>query len=229
MDITKDFRNFAISNMGVKPTVIDDKIKGINNTLTPYILEERQLNVATFDVFSRLMYDRIIYFTGVVDEDSCNTAIAQLLYLSSTDERDINMYINSPGGSVVDGLGLIDTMNYIKPNISTTCIGMVASMGAVLLSNGTEGKRFVLPHSRVMIHQVSSSMRGTVKDMEIEFEQTQRCKQDVYKILSKNTKKSYEEIQKLCDRNNWFIGQEAVDLHIADKVLSRARKKKKKR
>lgn len=223
MDITKDFRNFAISNMGVKPTVIDDKIKGINNTLTPYILEERQLNVATFDVFSRLMYDRIIYFTGVVDEDSCNTAIAQLLYLSSTDERDINMYINSPGGSVIDGLGLIDTMNYIKPNISTTCIGMAASMGAVLLSNGTEGKRFVLPHSRVMIHQVSSSMGGTVKDMEIEFEQTQRCKQDVYKILSENTKKSYEEIEKLCDRNNWFIGQEAVDLHIADKVLSRAR------
>ena len=134
------------------------------------------------------------------------------------------MYINSPGGSVVDGLGLIDTMNYINCNVSTTCIGMAASMGAVLLSNGTQGKRFVLPHSRVMIHQVSSGMRGTVSDMEIEFEQTKRCKQDVYEILAKNTGKSFEEMEKLCDRNNWFIGQEAVDLHIADRVLISTKK-----
>lgn len=218
-DIVKDFRKFAISNTKAKATVLDDQIMKANNMLTPYILEERQLNVATFDVFSRLMYDRIIYFTGEVNEDSCNTAIAQLLYLSSVDERDINMYINSPGGSVVDGLGLIDTMDYIKPDISTTCIGMAASMGAVLLSNGAKGKRFVLPHSRVMIHQVSSSMRGTVSDMEIEFEQTQRCKQDVYQILANNTGKSFEEMEKLCDRNNWFIGSEAVELKIADKVL----------
>lgn len=223
-NITKDFRHFAIDKVGVSPSVVDDKIKKASAHLTPYILEERQLNVATFDVFSRLMYDRIVYFTGEVNEDSCNTAIAQLLYLSSVDERDINMYINSPGGSVVDGLGLIDTMNYINCNVSTTCIGMAASMGAVLLSNGTQGKRFVLPHSRVMIHQVSSGMRGTVSDMEIEFEQTKRCKQDVYEILAKNTGKSFEEMEKLCDRNNWFIGQEAVDLHIADRVLISAKK-----
>ena len=223
-NITKDFRHFAIDKVGVSPSVVDDKIKKASAHLTPYILEERQLNVATFDVFSRLMYDRIVYFTGEVNEDSCNTAIAQLLYLSSVDERDINMYINSPGGSVVDGLGLIDTMNYINCNVSTTCIGMAASMGAVLLSNGTLGKRFVLPHSRVMIHQVSSGMRGTVSDMEIEFEQTKRCKQDVYEILAKNTGKSFEEMEKLCDRNNWFIGQEAVDLHIADRVLISTKK-----
>ena len=223
-NITKDFRHFAIDKVGVSPSVVDDKIKKASAHLTPYILEERQLNVATFDVFSRLMYDRIVYFTGEVNEDSCNTAIAQLLYLSSVDERDINMYINSPGGSVVDGLGLIDTMNYINCNVSTTCIGMAASMGAVLLSNGTQGKRFVLPHSRVMIHQVSSGMRGTVSDMEIEFEQTKRCKQDVYDILAKNTGKSFEEMVKLCDRNNWFIGQEAVDLHIADRVLISTKK-----
>lgn len=215
----EDFKHFAIANTNAKPTVLDDQVKKVNNMLTPYILEERQLNVATFDVFSRLMYDRIVYFTGEVNEDSCNTAIAQLLYLSSVDGRDINMYINSPGGSVVDGLGLIDTMNYIGCNVSTTCIGMAASMGAVLLSNGTQGKRFVLPHSRVMIHQVSSGMRGTVSDMEIEFEQTKRCKQDVYEILAKNTRRSFEEMERLCDRNNWFIGQEAVDLHIADRVL----------
>lgn len=223
-NITKDFRHFAIDKTGVSPSVIDDKIKMASASLTPYILEERQLNVATFDVFSRLMYDRIVYFTGEVNEDSCNTAIAQLLYLSSVDGRDISMYINSPGGSVIDGLGLIDTMNYINCNVSTTCIGMAASMGAVLLSNGTQGKRFVLPHSRVMIHQVSSGMRGTVSDMEIEFEQTKRCKQDVYEILAKNTGKSFEEMEKLCDRNNWFIGQEAVDLNIADRVLISTKK-----
>ena len=186
-NITKDFRHFAIDKVGMSPSVIDDKIGKVNNHLTPYILEERQLNVATFDVFSRLMYDRIIYFTGVVNSDTCDTAIAQLLYLSSVDERDINMYINSPGGSVVDGLGLVDTMNYINCDISTTCIGMAASMGSVLLSNGAKGKRFVLPHSRVMIHQVSSSQSGTLADLEIELEQTRRCKNDVYKILADNT------------------------------------------
>jgi ATP-dependent Clp protease protease subunit len=208
----------------MSPSVIDDKIGKVNNHLTPYILEERQLNVATFDVFSRLMYDRIIYFTGVVNSDTCDTAIAQLLYLSSVDERDINMYINSPGGSVVDGLGLVDTMNYINCDISTTCIGMAASMGSVLLSNGAKGKRFVLPHSRVMIHQVSSSQSGTLADLEIELEQTRRCKNDVYKILADNTGRSFDEMEKLCDRNNWFIGQEAVDLGIVDKVLTTTKK-----
>jgi ATP-dependent Clp protease protease subunit len=220
-NITKDFTHFAIDKMGVSPSVIDDKIKKQNNILTPYILEDRQLNVATFDVFSRLMYDRIIYFTGVVNDDTCNTAIAQLLYLASVDERDISMYINSPGGSVVDGLGLVDTMNYINCDVSTLCVGMAASMGSVLLSNGAKGKRFVLPHSRVMIHQVSSSQSGTLADLEIELEQTRRCKQDVYKILADNTGKTFEEMEALCDRNNWFIGQEAVDLGIADKVLQK--------
>ena len=218
-NLTKDFRHFAIDKTKMSPSVVDDVIKKQNNILTPYILEERQLNVAAFDVFSRLMYDRIVYFTGVVNEDSCNTAVAQLLYLASVDERDINMYINSPGGSVVDGLGLVDTMDYINCDISTLCVGMAASMGSVLLSNGTKGKRFVLPHSRVMIHQVSSSQSGTLSDLEIELEQTRRCKNDVYRILADNTGKTFEEMEQLCDRNNWFIGQEAVDLGIVDKVL----------
>ena len=226
MEDLKDFRKFALSNTNVSPSVLDDVVKKQSNMLTPYILEERQLNVATFDVFSRLMYDRIIYFTGVVNSDTCDTAIAQLLYLSSVDERDINMYINSPGGSVVDGLGLVDTMNYINRDISTTCIGMAASMGSVLLSNGAKGKRFVLPHSRVMIHQVSSSQSGTLADLEIELEQTRRCKNDVSKILADNTGCSFEEMEKLCDRNNWFIGQEAVDLGIVDKVLITTKKEK---
>jgi ATP-dependent Clp protease protease subunit len=220
-NLTKDFRHFAIDKTKVSASVVDDVINKQNNLLTPYILEERQLNVATFDVFSRLMYDRIVYFTGVVNDDTCNTAIAQLLYLASVDERDISMYINSPGGSVVDGLGLVDTMDYINCDISTLCVGLAASMGSVLLSNGTKGKRFVLPHSRVMIHQVSSSQSGTLSDLEIELEQTRRCKQDVYKILADNTGKTFEEMEQLCDRNNWFIGQEAVDLGIADKVLTK--------
>lgn len=221
MDKLNDFRKFALSNTNVSPSVLDDVIKKQNNILTPYILEERQLNVAAFDVFSRLMYDRIVYFTGAVNDDSCNTAVAQLLYLASVDERDINLYINSPGGSVVDGLGLIDTMNYINCDVSTLCIGMAASMGAVLLSNGARGKRFVLPHSRVMIHQVSSSQSGTLADLEIELEQTRRCKDDVYRILADNTGKTFEEMVSLCDRNNWFIGQEAVNLGIVDKVLKK--------
>ncbi len=222
-NLTKDFRKFALSNTNARASVLDDQIKKANNILTPYILEERQLNVATFDVFSRLMYDRIIYFTGVVGDDSCNTAVAQLLYLSSVDERDISMYINSPGGSVVDGLGLVDTMNYISCDISTTCIGMAASMGSVLLSNGAKGKRFVLPHSRVMIHQVSSGAQGVLKDLEIELEQTRRCKNDLYEILAKNTNKSFEEIERDCDRNYWLIGKEAVEYGIVDKVLDRNR------
>lgn len=218
-DLTLDFRKFAIDKANISPSVIDDKINKVNNMMTPYILEERQLNVTQMDVFSRLMYDRIIYFTGTVNDDTCNTAIAQLLYLSSVDDRDVSMYINSHGGSVVDGLGLIDTMNYINCDVSTTCIGMAASMGAVLLSCGAQGKRFVLPHSRVMIHQVSSSQQGTLADMEIEIEQTKRCKKDLYEILAKNTNKSFEEIERDCDRNFWLIGQESVDYGLADSVL----------
>jgi ATP-dependent Clp protease protease subunit len=223
-NLTKDFRHFAIDKTKASASVVDDVIKKQSNILTPYILEERQLNVATFDVFSRLMYDRIVYFTGVVNEDTCNTAIAQLLYLASVDERDISMYINSPGGSVVDGLGLVDTMDYINCDISTLCVGLAASMGSVLLSNGTKGKRFVLPHSRVMIHQVSSGAQGVLKDLEIELEQTRRCKQDIYRILSDNTGKPFDEIERDCDRNYWLIGKEAVDYGIVDKMLTKEKK-----
>ena len=216
--LVKDFRQFAFDKTNVRPSALDAKIKSTENIM-PFILEERKMNVTQMDVFSRLLFDRIIYFSGVVDEDSCNTVIAQLLYLSSTDNRDINIYINSPGGSVVDGLGVIDTIDFVPCDITTTCVGMAASMGAVLLSCGAKGKRLVLPHSRVMIHQVSSGMQGVSKDLEIELEQTLRCKKDLYDILSKNTGKSYEQIEKDCDRNFWLIGKEAVDYGLADSVL----------
>lgn len=220
MDLIKDFRKFAIDKTKVRATVLDDQLSKPNSFLTPYILEERQLNVTQMDIFSRLLYDRILYFTGEVNRETCDTMNAELLYLDSLDGRDISLYINSPGGSVVDGLSVIDTMNFINSDVSTICMGMAASMGSVLLSNGTKGKRLVLPHSRIMIHQVSSAMKGTVSDMEIEFAETQRCKRDIYNILAKNTGHTFDEIEKLCDRNNWFIGYEAVDeLHIADKLI----------
>ena len=220
MDLIKDFRKFAIDKTKVRATVLDDQLSKPNSFLTPYILEERQLNVTQMDIFSRLLYDRILYFTGEVNRETCDTMNAELLYLDSLDGRDISLYINSPGGSVVDGLSVIDTMNFINSDVSTICMGMAASMGSVLLSNGAKGKRLVLPHSRIMIHQVSSAMKGTVSDMEIEFAETQRCKRDIYNILAKNTGHTFDEVEKLCDRNNWFIGSEAVDeLHIADKLI----------
>jgi ATP-dependent Clp protease protease subunit len=220
MDLEKDFRKFAISNTKIRATVLDDKIKQAKDFLTPYILEERQLNVTQMDIFSRLLFDRILYFTGEVNQSTCDTMNAELLYLDSVDNRDINLYINSPGGSVVDGLSVIDTMKFIKSDVSTTCMGMAASMGSVLLSNGTKGKRFVLPHSRVMIHSVASGFQGHTADVRIEMEQTERCQKDVYQILADNTGHTFEEMEKLCDRDNWFIGDEAVNsLHIADKVI----------
>ena len=215
-----DFRKFA-KDKGVSMSVFDDIVKDVNNSLTPVVLEERKMNVVAMDVYSRMLYDRIIYFGHEFNQDTCNLLNAQLLYLSSLDERDINVYINSPGGSVVDGLSSIDVMNFIPNNVSTTCIGMAASRGAVLLSCCEKGKRFVLPHSRVMIHQVSSGMRGTYSDIKIEMEQTERCRNDVYRLLADNMGKTFEEVEMLCDRNNWFIGQEAVELGIVDKVLTK--------
>lgn len=187
----------------------------------PYILEERRYPSQAIDIYSRLLEDRIIYMGEEFDETSCNRIVAQLLYLDSLNHDPIRIYINSPGGSVIDGLAIIDTMAFIKSPVYTSCIGLAASMGAVLLSCGEKGHRTILPHSRIMIHQVSGFAGGTFADMKIELEQTKRCEQDIYNLLAKNLGKSYEEIETLCDRNNWFMGQEAIDLGIADKVLTR--------
>ena len=187
----------------------------------PFIIEERRNPAQTIDIYSRLVEDRIIYMGEEFDNDSCNRIVAQLLYLDSLNHNPIRIYINSPGGSVIDGLAIIDTINFIKSPVYTICIGLAASMGAVLLSCGEKGHRMVLPHSRVMIHQVSGFAGGSLADMKIDLEQTKRCEQDIYHILANNLDKSYDEIVALCDRNNWFIGQEAIDLGIADKVLSK--------
>jgi ATP-dependent Clp protease protease subunit len=210
----EDFKHFAKDKVNVKPSVMD--------SVYPTIIEERDsaMRVSEMNVFSRLIQDRILFLSGQVDAQTMDIMIAQLLYLNSVDNRDVSIYINSPGGDVVSGLSLIDTINYIESDVSTVCLGMAASMGAVILSCGAKGKRFVLPHSRVMVHSVSSGFQGHTADIKIEMEQTIRCQNDIYHILSENCGKSFEEIEHLCDRDKWYIGQEAVeDLGIADKVL----------
>ena len=216
----EDFRHFAVANANLSPTTLDDMSKKM---VYPTIIEERDsaMRINEMNVFSRLIQDRILFLSGQVDSVSMDTMVAQMLYLNSVDHRDICLYINSPGGDVLSGLSLIDTMNFIESEVSTTCLGMAASMGAVLLSCGKKGKRYVLPHSRVMIHQVSSSQKGTLADMEIELEQTRRCKQDLYKILAENCGKTFEEIENDCDRNNWFIGDEAIKYGLADIILAK--------
>lgn len=226
MNIVTDFRKYALSK-GVSRSYLDDFLRSVENSREvknayPGIIEERSsaMRMTEMNVFSRLMQDRIIYFSGEVNQDSVDTVIAQILYLSNVSkERDINMYINSGGGSVINGLALIDTMDFVPNAIRTTCIGMCASMGAVLLSNGLKGERSILKHGRVMIHSVSSGYEGHTKDIEIQVEQTKKCQKDVYSVLAKNLGKTYEEIETLCDRDNWFIGEEAVKLGIVDKVI----------
>lgn len=214
----KDLRNFCLDK-GVSGLYYDDYVK--NSYINPMVLEERQMNVTSLDVYSRLLMDRIIFVNGEVESNMANILTAQLLWLDQQSDKQINLYINSPGGSVIDGLQILDTTKIINAPISTTCLGMAASMGAVILSCGEKGQRFALPHSRVMIHQVSSACRGSYSDMKIEFEQTERCKKDVYNILAENLGKTYDEIELLCDRNNWFIGEEAVKLGIVDEIVTK--------
>ena len=166
-----------------------------------------------------LLEKRVIYLTGEIDERLSKEVIDKLMKLDMCNHKDITLYINSPGGEVREGLAIYDVMNMIKSDIKTICIGRCASMASILLINGTKGKRYVLPHSRVMIHQVSTRMGGTFSDIKIEFEQLDRCKQDVYAILAKNMNKSIEEMEILCDRDNWFIGKQAIELGIADNVI----------
>ena len=173
-------------------------------SLIPYVIEQTSHGERSYDIYSRLLKDRIIFLGEEVNAASASTVVAQLLFLEAEDpNKDIHMYINSPGGEITSGMAIYDTMHYIKCDVSTICIGMAASMGAVLLSCGKEGKRFVLPHSRIMIHSVSSGFRGHTPDIKIEMEQTMRCQDDIYNILAKNTKKTFEEIEQLCDRDNF--------------------------
>ena len=218
MDYSKEFQKYATKHHGVSSTYFEK----IVSSMTPYIIEERQLNVAQMDVFSRLMMDRIMFLGTAINDSVANVIQAQLLFLQSTDSsRDIQMYINSPGGSVYAGLGIYDTMQYIKPDVATICTGCAASMAAVLLCAGKKGKRSALKHSRVMIHQPSGGMQGQSTDMEITLKQMQELRKDLYNILSEHTGKSYSQIEKDSDRDKWMRSEEAKEYGIIDEVLTR--------
>lgn len=216
-----EFRKYAIHNQGVSGSTFDSYTNHVEN-MTRSVIEERPTRFAEIDVFSRLIMDRIIFLGMGVDDNIANIITAQLLFLESTDpNRDITMYINSPGGSVYAGLGMYDTMQLVKPDVSTICVGMAASMAAVLMSAGAAGKRAALPHSRIMIHQPSGGMQGQSRDMEITLRQMQELRKDLYEILAKHTGKPYEKIEQDSDRDYWMRAAEAKEYGLIDEVLTK--------
>ncbi|MGP1479238.1 MAG: ATP-dependent Clp endopeptidase proteolytic subunit ClpP [Capnocytophaga sp.] len=218
MNLSDEFRKYATKHHNVN-SLYYDKIVG---SMTPYIMEERQLNVAQMDVFSRLMMDRIIFLGTDVNDQVANIVTAQLLFLESVDSaKDIQIYINSPGGSVYAGLGIYDTMQFIKPDVATICTGIAASMAAVLLCAGAEGKRSALPHSRVMIHQPSGGAQGVASDMEINLKEMLKLKNELYEIIAKHSKQPFAKVYKDSERDYWMIAREAKDYGMIDEVLER--------
>ena len=215
--MNNDFRKFAVGHLGMNGLALDQYAKVTSSYINPTIIEERPLNVAQMDVFSRLMMDRIIFLgTQVVQ--------AQLLYLDSADPgKDISLYINSPGGSVYAGLGIYDTMQFVSSDVSTICTGMAASMAAVLLVAGTQGKRFALKHSRVMIHQPMGGMQGQASDMEITFREIQKLKNELYQIIADHSGQSFEQVEKDSDRDHWMTAQEAKAYGMIDEVMLKSK------
>ena len=223
MDIKKEFRDFSVKHLGNNGLVTEQYMGMFNPmNLTPYITEERRLNVAQMDVFSRLMMDRIIFLGTGIDDQVANIVTAQLLFLESVDpNKDIQIYINSPGGSVYAGLGIYDTMQIIKPDVATICTGMAASMGAVLLVAGEKGKRSALKHSRVMIHQPSGGAQGVASDMEINLREMLKLKKELYDIISSHSGQTYEWVEKASDRDYWMTSHEAKGFGMVDEVLEK--------
>ena len=217
-----DFKKYATKHLGINSMVLDDVVKSQAGYLNPYILEERQLNVTQLDVFSRLMMDRIIFLGTEVNDYTANVLQAQMLYLDSVDSgKDISIYINSPGGSVSAGLGIYDTMQFINSDVQTICTGMAASMAAVLLVAGTEGKRSALPHSRVMIHQPMGGAQGQASDIEITAREIQKLKKELYTIISEHSHQPFEKVWADSDRDYWMTAQEAKEYGMIDEVLVR--------
>ena len=218
MNLSDEFRKYATKQHGVNSLYYDKII----DSMTPYIMEERQLNVAQMDVFSRLMMDRIIFLGTDVNDQVANIVTAQLLFLESVDSaKDIQIYINSPGGSVYAGLGIYDTMQFIKPDVATICTGIAASMAAVLLCAGTEGKRSALPHSRVMIHQPSGGAQRVASDREINLKEMLKLKNELYEIIAKHSKQPFAKVYKDSERDYWMIAREAKEYGMIDEVLER--------
>jgi ATP-dependent Clp protease protease subunit len=221
MDYGKEFEKYATKHHGVSSTYYNQII----SSMTPYIIEERQLNVAQMDVFSRLMMDRIIFMGTAINDQIANIIQAQLLFLESTDaSKDIQIYINSPGGSVYAGLGIYDTMQFIKPDVATICTGMAASMGAVLLCAGEKGKRSALPHSRVMIHQPMGGAQGQASDIEITAREILILKEELYRIIAKHSEQTYEKVYEDSDRDYWMKADKALEYGMIDEILTREKK-----
>ena len=215
MNYGKEFRNFAKSK-GISSLVLDQ----FENGLTPYILEERELRVTQMDIFSRLILDRIVWVSGLVDQHMSDIIQAQLLFLDSVDKKkDITLYINSPGGSVLCGLGIVDLMNYVTPDIATTNIGMCASMGSVLLSSGTKGKRSSLISSKVMTHQVSHGTQGNVQDTRINQMEAEKYNYILFKMLAENCGKTFDEVLESSRRDKWFNSDEALEFGLIDEII----------
>ncbi len=226
MDESKDFKKYAIKHRGISSMTLE-KITSVHNSwISPTIIEERQMNVASMDVFSRLMMDRIIFLGMPIDDYVANVIQAQLLYLDSTDPgKDIQIYFNSPGGSVHAGLGIYDTMQYISSDIATICTGMSASMAAVLLCSGQKGKRSALKHSRVMIHQPMGGAQGQAADIEITAREILKLRSELYKIIADHSGNDFKKVEKDSDRDYWMTAKEALDYGMVDEVLEHTIKK----
>ena len=223
----KEFKKYAQKEKGISSLTIEQYAKVLGSYISPTIIEERQLNVAQMDVFSRLMMDRIIFLGAAIDDYVANVIQAQLLFLESVDpDKDIQIYINSPGGSVYAGLGIYDTMQYISPDVATICTGMAASMAAILLTAGTKGKRTALPHSRVMIHQPMGGVQGPAADIEITAREILKLKKELYEIIAYHTGNSLKKIEKDSDRDYWMTAQEALKYGMIDEILTRDKNKK---
>jgi len=219
----KEFRKYATKHMGISSMHVDSYIE---SSLTPYIIEERSLNMTQMDVFSRLMMDRIIFLGTGINDQVANVINAQLLFLESVDaKKDVQIFLNSPGGSVYAGLGIYDTMQYIRPDVATICTGMAASMGAVLLCAGAEGKRSALKHSRVMIHQPLGGAQGQASDIEITAREIQKLKKELYNIIASHSKQTYDKVWEDSDRDYWMTSEEAKAYGMVDEVLLKNPKK----
>ena len=217
-----EFEKYARNHCGISSLKLHDFQSVSASYVSPTIIEERQLNVATMDVFSRLMMDRIIFLGAPIYDDAANIIQAQLLFLESVDpEKDIQIYINSPGGSVSAGLGIYDTMQLVNSDVATICTGLAASMGAVLLTAGAKGKRSALPHSRVMIHQPLGGAQGQASDIEIEAREIMKMKKELYTIISNHSHQTYDKVWQDSDRNYWMTAEEAKEYGMIDTVLTR--------
>ena len=220
MNTNNEFYKYATKHRGINGLGLEKYANTITDYISPTIIEERQLNVAQMDVFSRLMMDRIIFLGDQIDDYVANIIQAQLLFLESADpKRDIQIYLNSPGGSVYAGLGIYDTMQFIQPDVATICTGMAASMAAVLLCAGADGKRSALKHSRIMIHQPMGGMQGQASDIEITAREIQKVKKELYEIIALHTKQPYDKVWVDSDRDYWMTAEEAKAYGMVDEVL----------